>query len=468
MFKQRLKDFLKEGENVSIEAIDYQDDNFADKLASAIRYMRTEAYQDKIRKKYDFDYAKKKGEEIVIGELDPLTTLFEKRFNIRILLIIPPYDDAFVYTPALDVNHVLHRTGVNSGVYTDNNYNYDRVKKEINRVMKDSVGYIDLKKAKLGGRFSQTVHVMGIGADWLFGSSESPETIAGVFLHEIGHLFSYYEYLYKTVYSNAVLDSVIEDLTSPNIADDKKIGILVNLETSSAIGKITDKNKLIKLEKDNIVKVISSELLNNIRSETDDTNVSNTSEYTADQFAVRMGADAAMMADFLYSPSFAKWMDDANARFKTSLGIVAVGVASAILGVAIAPVVALMGLLFVRVGIHIGSTAQSDLSYTINNENLYGTDLERFKRLRNDLVGRLKAYPKSKSIMITIKQIDELNKLMSQIKPPKNVWRSVVTFFSSYQRNINNQREKEKILEDLASNDLFVYGYKFANLKKGK
>ena len=157
---------------------------------------------------------------------------------------------------------------------------------------RDSIsGSVNLKTGRVSGDYCKIHNIIYIGNDFLVKNAEYTvaETTACL-LHEIGHLFVYYEMLGRLTKTNYVmLEATKRMLTSNN--SEQRLVILKNVEDITGT-KIANKDKLVNKQLDelNCQVLIFNEFVKNSEQELD-INVYNARafEQLADQFAVRCG-----------------------------------------------------------------------------------------------------------------------------------------------------------------------------------
>lgn len=74
-------------------------------------------------------------------------------------------------------------------------------------------GYIDLKNARVGGFFSKLVNVFQISPAFFSGYFTAGE-VAALYLHELGHCFTMYEYIGETLITNVIIAEVVGRMDS--------------------------------------------------------------------------------------------------------------------------------------------------------------------------------------------------------------------------------------------------------------
>lgn len=118
-------------------------------------------------------------------------------------------DDAFILIPAMARGNVL---------------NHHEYAKRLETVFHPSIlknytgleqkGWIDPATSRVGGEFSKFVYNMYIGPDFIYGNHYTAEETAAVVLHEVGHAFTFLQFVADTIIVNNVLLRSYQELTS--------------------------------------------------------------------------------------------------------------------------------------------------------------------------------------------------------------------------------------------------------------
>ena len=149
--------------------------------------------------------------------------------------------------------------------------------------------YVDMKNSKVGGYFSKVVSKITI-FEGLLGDRFTPEEIAAVVLHEIGHVFTFFEMSSKLAVVNVVLSETANLFSNTNDRIIRK-KFLTDVEDKTG-HKFEDKDAMSDTESpETAVAIVSAAAIDWVRSELgykyyDD----RLSEFMADQFATRHGA----------------------------------------------------------------------------------------------------------------------------------------------------------------------------------
>ena len=348
-------------------------------------------------------------------------------------------DNAFVLVPSLARGNVLNRQSFNK--FLDKNFNADK----ISFLNLEKSGWINPAESRVGGAFSEVNFRMFVGEMFLLGKTFTPEEAAAVILHEVGHAYTFIQFLADTIVVNTVLHRTYQELTSGGA--DKKVKIILtkaaddmalkNREWLEAVEDTTDKDVAFKV----LVTAVQIEPRNmdNKRFFSMDT-----AEELADIFAARHGAGKAivtMRSKFVSMP-------------QQSYGIMA-GIGFTILG---------LGLVFLAPEAIFISLFGALLTYAGASEASRAVDITSFKqeakKMRNQLVEKLKLskLPKEE-VAETIESIDLVDKIIQGYQGSGLDQATAVKFFDMFRRGkmeARASREYTDRLENLATNDLFI------------
>jgi len=179
-------------------------------------------------------------------------------------------------------------------------------------------GTVDLETGKVGGVFAEAPVTFYFGQKLFYaGSDFTVPEITAIILHEIGHIFHYYEVLSRLTSTNYILDEGIKALTNAQDTE-QRIKILRDIN-STGYAKIESPETIASRRRepdyyrtviiDGCVRETTNQLGNNIYS-------NRGFEQLADQYATRMGYGKALVTGldklhrkydpqrFLSTPSF--------------------------------------------------------------------------------------------------------------------------------------------------------------------
>lgn len=355
--------------------------------------------------------------------------------------------EAFIAIPSLTRGNVLSRASVNK--YLDKNFSAEN----ISFYMVEKKGWIDPANARIGGAFSEIMFKLFMSKQYLSGSDGlgarfSCEEVASIIMHEVGHAFTFIQFLADTIIVNAVLQRACQEVMNANV--DAKVKIILtraaddmglkDREWLEAIEPGTDKISAFRV----LVSAVQIEprAMDNKRYFAKDQ-----AEELADIFAVRHGAGRALItarAKFKYQSSsypYLRTIGWALSGFIAAPILPWVGIP-----VAIISSLRLVGL----VGKNLFDAAFPD-------------DLPTFKqeatKIRNQFVEQIKASKLPKEDLAEIiESINLTDKIIQGYTGDfdPSVLSKFVDMFRRGKMDLRNSREYTNKLENLASNDLFI------------
>ncbi len=359
--------------------------------------------------------------------------------------------NAYAIPVVLDVNNPLLSPLRNLNLDSTINQFADGHSK-ISTYVKDLRGSLDLAKSKVTGVFAQIPTTMAVGVGLWKYAGMSAEEVAAIALHEIGHIFTYFEALLQSASTNMVLATATAALAK---TEDEQVRLKLVFETQQLLNaKVEDPKALAKA--DVSAEVFSSIMLKSmidspLHAATGSTIYDmRSAEFVADQFAARHGAGRALVIalDKLHrkvSPDY---------RRHIAMHMLTEGVrVGATLAVAIAfPVTALV----------LGTLL---LTFTNPEFKVYDDPGERLHRIKNDLVQSLKntklAKEKRKQLLDDIEFIDSVRE---GVKDRRSVFTYLWIAVSSKRRDQFHQMRIQQELEGIANNDLFVQSSKLQSM----
>lgn len=424
-----------------------------------------------------FDKAKKDGYKDDANQLSKLgiDDVVFKFTGLKVKTLLDEDVDFQIYPPVLTKNIVLIPE------HDRKFFKHNLGLKYINQVKNDLLGTVDIKNCKVGGLFSKAPGTIALNPFYVFGKGlvsetsttvsngdtyttvyqehevipkyqggwmHTPEQNAAVYLHEVGHLFTMFEYLVETVSTNLVINNICDELLE---TVDMKERMIVLASAEKALGlSITDKETLVKSEnKNSIYTVLFSSNVTKLRSATDTSVYDIKSwEFLADQFAVRHGA-GRHLADALYS------FDKEYGQLKrTKFDVMASAVGFFFINLVLIPI-----------GIGVLTSLLTlfwDFGLNIKEHDY---PIQRFQRIKADIVQRLKNPKVSKEIKLALTDdIERIDFMLSTMEEHRSVMEVVWDFIRPARRDARKQYEFQMKMEKLAGNSMFVHAAKLSTL----
>lgn len=322
-------------------------------------------------------------------------------------------------------------------------------------------GTVDTAKVVLGGVFAKYTHQLFINIYQLVHELDmGPSELTAILLHEIGHLFSNYEFSTRLESTNQVLAELSKQLKGEEF--DKADYVYKNF--LNLIGDTEDKD-LITSGKTRVVigMLVFRKYFNYVISQWPLSKYDETSsEQTADAFSTRFG----------YGRQLVNALDKIESKFGTQnnpvlmnrlnfvfnamevmivLGFIAVPVLIPTLPVALVSALC-MGMCIYGMGDNFRDMTYDELKV-------------RYVRIREQYVNLLKnsdiSKEESDKIITDIYAMDEV---IASIKPFRSLFNIFSNFIFSSNRDVKNDVELQRLLEKFAHNDLFIEASKFKTI----
>ena len=350
-----------------------------------------------------------------------------------------PKPNAWAAPPILTKNHPLLKNAYRAL------YDEKQAVKLVDNAEGLLQGTVDLRNSKVYGIFTKIDCKLGISVG-CFNAKMAADEMAAIMLHEIGHLFTYFEYAANMIRLNYVLNTATKAIleTGDKV---RRIEILENVE-KAARAPIFDKKALAESEnKETYEAIIISANREELRSELgSDIYDDRGWERLADQFAARHGAALPLATglskiwgrgdrSYMSTPKFLMMETLKTIWFLTAMVIF--------------PAVALI------------------LFLTIPPlDDTYDRPKERLMSLKKQVVEALKDQSNDKDRQLSLLQdVKALDDAMAAMKDRDTVFFQVWRILSPNIRKQANQVKDQKVLEDLINNNLFVSAAQLANFK---
>jgi hypothetical protein len=354
------------------------------------------------------------------------------------------YANDYICVPSVTRGNVLNSTGFNKFLKEKFNpekmsfYNLERT------------GWIDPANARVSGAFSMVNFKMYLGDMDMVSKHYTPEESASVILHEVGHAYTFLQFLADSVVVNTVLQRTYEELT--NGTADKKVKLILtkaandmNIEGREwlqAVSDTTDCDVAFRLLATAVN--IEPRAMDNKRFFSQDA-----CEELAEIFSIRHGAGRALLT--MRSKSVGRKIN------YTGLYMTAIGFAVA--GMLVAPLAPVAGFPMAAVGIM--ATLQTATNHVQAVSSL--PDITSFKqsatKIRNQFVEQIKTakLPKEEiaAIVDSIELADKLIQGYSNDFDPGSLAR-FLDMFRREKMDARSSREYTDKLEVLVANDLFI------------
>jgi hypothetical protein len=348
-------------------------------------------------------------------------------------------DNAIVMVPTLARGNVLNRAEYNKYLTK----NFDATNLSFFNLEKK--GWIDPANSRVGGAFSEIIFRIYVGDMFLLKKSFTPEEAAAVILHEVGHAYTFLQFMVDTIVVNTVLQRTYQELLSVSV--DKTVKIILtkaaddmqikNREWLEAVHDGANGDIAFKL----LVSAVAIEPRNmdNKRYFTSDS-----AEELADIFATRHGAGLALIT-----------VGTKFSSYPTQTYGILYGIALA-MSTACCAIIAPGALFFTALGSIMAISGAVEAS----KEDDVTSFKQASKKIRNQFVEKLKLVKLPKEeIAEIIESIDLADKIIQGYSGSGLDQRAAVKFFDMFRRGkmeARASREYTDKLEGMAANDLFI------------
>lgn len=315
-------------------------------------------------------------------------------------------------------------------------------------------GTIDLKKAKVGGFFSEGTSILYMNFYVLkttFGMT--PAEVTACTLHELGHAFSSLEYSDRLVRTNQVLAEASREIFNKKgkanidyvFRELQKVNSEVTIEE---VDKIANGNRIIGgvLWNKILIETVGQEMRNSKYSE-------NSFEQLSDNFASRHGYGKELISalDKLHLTTGSVEKYSFLRKFSFAMSCIAMIIMPFMIFAAAttAPLIA-----FILTVIATSTFVGEGDGY---RDNTYDELKQRYTRIRAELITFLKdpTVPKEK-VATTVAQIKLMDDVISKTADYYSAWRIASNALLSKNREARRDINYQKQLEGFVNNDLFT------------
>ena len=411
---------------VAAEAIDHQGKSkLFDVVALAVEELRSAG-------DYSDDALAKLGLSSKIEDLSGIATKFQ--------IIHSPFHNAAVQTPQLDKNHPMI-ANIMRMMATNNDL--DTVKKFSGNKL---IGTVDKSDGRIYGGFSKLVCPVFLTSGLLEDSSFTHREIAAAILHELGHIFAYFERLIDLVTMNYAMHTSVERMMKLGSTVDR-IEVLSEFDKYTGI-EIPDKETIATSNVKGVVYThLACEAVKQRRNvEGEEIYSYRGFEFSADQFATRHGAGADLVTaldkmerKMWLNPSYVSW----PLHVMSELFKVTVFVMGGVLAAKTKPFT-LIGTL----GLLIASRPMN---------KLYDDPAERFKRVEGEVVAELKnrqiTDERRQQVLQDLEIIREVSK---HVSTKRSFWEATWAYVIPSGNESRKRTEFQQQLESMSNNDLYV------------
>lgn len=330
-------------------------------------------------------------------------------------------------------------------------------------VRQKEAGTIDFARNKVTGIFCKIPMTLQIVAD-LNSPKHTPNMLAGLIAHELGHAFTTLQYISEFVQEVALVGRAARNITG--VRDPKvrrveferlqdAIGVSINIDDVLTTNTDEDtKNRLMQY-------VISKRLTEPSVRTNDWVYCWRNAERLADAYAVRLGAGADLARALLMfdiDPATLKVSKQSLDLFQATMCVLGV-TATGVMNVIVPPtIIATLTALF-AVTVHESRKPQERL--------IYDEPEKRIQTLRLGLIEHLKNRSlNAKEIAATRKDIEVIDECLKFVRDPAytSFYQNLKLLVNPYHRMSRSQTEMNGLLEKMFSNNLYLAAAKLKEL----
>ena len=423
---------LKEYLETSLESINHQYDGLLLKeLSTHFNDYRLDKVRDQAQAKSVFQKRMKKA------------ILDRTGLNVNLRISGDAHLNAWVRTPVIDRNHPLLSDFIR--------FTSKKETKDLYAVIRDGGavfnGTVDRKRAKVSGVFSEIEFTVGMTRGFIETDIFTSEELAAIVIHELGHPFSYFEYLGTTVTTNYVLSELTRRL---NGVQESKRRIQIVKETCEVIDvDLEDPEALVSTNNDMVIQtVVLRKAIEKRISELDSHSHDITAwEMLSDQFVSRHGGGRALVTglDKYYRKAKKVPYSTFDYHYAEMVKML---------------VLLRKTLIFAPIAI------LAAMAIVDTNESLYDKPKARMERIKRDMNDGLKdqTLPPETTQQI-IEDIEAIDHILEEMKDRRTYLQFFWSTFRTKGRRNYQQMKFQQELEILASNEIFTRAAKLRTIK---
>lgn len=271
---------------MALEAIDYQDGNFFHDLIQGVQALR--GFGSNLKDEQYFSSA----------EVQNIARIIKQHTKITVTIVNGDHTGPMVIVPMMDQNHPLLPSWAKQVIMDGYRYDLQADIRKIMRTMETNLvqGTVNLKNSTVSGVFEMVdcnLHLPRLMLERdQFGTAEH---MAAVILHEVGHVFTEFEYIGRVVTTNNVLAGMVRAMDKTVEAGERtKVFargadlLRMSKDQREAVLNAKSQPEVAAIVLDSAMELSRAELGLNIYDITG-------SEQLADQFAARHGAARALV-----------------------------------------------------------------------------------------------------------------------------------------------------------------------------
>lgn len=320
-------------------------------------------------------------------------------------------------------------------------------------------GTVNLKDSSVSGAFSDLPLVITISDNMAIAEEFPPEQVAAIFLHELGHVFTSFEYLAQTARRSVIIANATEEFFSTK---DKSKRLAIINDVSSKLDKELDGvRELVDLDDEDGAKrkfqcIIEYAYLKESRNESgNDLYGKRSAEQLADQFAARHGASKELV---LALDKLKRAHGDRALRSSTTHIFTESGKLLALILAPITPAIYWPASVF-----FLGFLLVAAVDETIPED--YDRSKERLVKLRAELNALAKDRDMTdEQRKILTEDAETVDRVIEAYVDRKGIFEIMQRALSSKRRKELKVVEVQQELEKLANNELYMDAVRLKNI----
>lgn len=373
------------------------------------------------------------------------------------------YNNAAAFSPVIDPNSPLfafeRRATAGAATRRISEYAITNYMESHEAMLKHNAqlqGCVDRARGRVSGAFSNAEAFVEVGMGLIGDKTITDAQLAAIVIHELGHVFTFFESLVHVVTTNGALQSAIGTLEQIP-PDQTKLRIQLVYDTAKALDvKVENIEQLSKsgVKPEEFTAVFLTARLQPLHSATGSTIYDlRSSEFLADQFAVRHGAATELAA--YWRRTVLSVAPTSLLGTKSFYALEAIKVAVALGAMTLVPMAALT----------FPMAAILALASTDAQAHAYDPPEQRIQRMRRDLIQAMRGtHVKVKDRAKILADIEVLDRLLESVHTHQSLFNKLWVWVTKTRRGQFNQTRMQQELEQLVNNDLYVQAEKLKQL----
>jgi hypothetical protein len=437
---------------LSLESIDFQDNVLGTKMAEEIRGLTSIRHRNDQEKSIH-----KTNLEKLIRDSIGLNIEFKLAGHYYpAAILIPHFNNQHIFLH----NYYKDLINDNPSEFKELEKNLENLEKLLDSKVKN---VIDIKRNKVTGVFTKIKTTLYLDLNELSACQLDSHEIVAVILHEVGHLFTYFEFSNRQNSMNQVLGLISSNQLNKNTRQQREMVFrkaekILDLPENFLEEVVDEESDVIKLS------MVVNKTAYYLKSQNNAYSYDVSScEQLADQYSSRMGY-GRHLATGLYKlhrasadPDLKEFGGGPVSRILMEIITMALGVIAVFLP---GPMAAIMvGFSFLLLVINVIMAGDA----TFNKYN-YDNVKTRLTRIRSDSIIQLNQEKDDAQKKYIINNIKTMDKLISMTFEYQDILSRLFNFLSPKHRNASVKMELLKKLELLAANDLYLKSAEFKTI----